>query len=100
IEFLSDADTSPMTEYRTKLKNAGDQLSGNPKSQGEIAKTLQSGNDTIGLRSARQSIADLIEAKGFSAAPASDAAAKLLKQPLDNLNVLLVGTDFEQIDKA
>jgi type VI protein secretion system component VasK len=42
----------------------------------------------------------LIDAKGFGAAPASDAAARLLKQPLDNLNVLLVGTDFEQIDKA
>jgi type VI secretion system protein ImpL len=100
IAFLSDKDTSPMTEYRAKLKSAGDQLGANPKSQGEIAKALQSGNDTIGLRSSRQAIADLIEASGFSAAPASDAAAKLLKQPLDNLNVLLVGTDFEQIDKA
>src|SRR5215208_5703696 len=100
IAFLSDKDTSPMTEYRAKLKSAGDQLGANPKSQGEIAKALQAGNDTIGLRSSRQAIADLIEANGFGAAPASDAAAKLLKQPLDNLNVLLVGTDFEQIDKA
>ena len=100
IEFLSDADTSPMTEYRTKLKNAGDQLGASPKTQGDLAKALQAGNDAIGLRPARQAVADLIDAKGFGAAPASDAAARLLKQPLDNLNVMLVGTDFEQIDKA
>ena len=100
IEFLADADASPMTEYRTKLKNASDQLAANPKSQGEIAKALQAGNDTVGLRASRQAVSDLIDQRGFGAAPASDAATKLLKQPLDNLNVLLVGTDFEQIDKA
>ena len=100
IEFLSDADTSAMTEYRTKLKGASDQLGASPKSQNDIAKALQSGNDSIGLRASRQAIADLIDSRNFNAAPASDAAARLLKQPLDNLNVLLVGTDFEQIDKA
>jgi type VI secretion system protein ImpL len=100
IQFASDADTSPMAEYRTRLKKAGDQLAANPKSQGDIAKALQAGNDSIGLSASRQEVADLLDQKGFGAAPASDAAAKLLKEPLDNLNVLLVGTDFEQIDKA
>ncbi len=99
-KFLADADASPITEYRTKLKNAGDQLAANPKSQGDIAKGLQAGNDNIGLRASRQAVAELVEQTGFGAAPASDAAAKLLQQPLDNLNVLLVGTDFEQIEKA
>lgn len=99
-EFLADKDTSLITEYRAKLKAAADQLAANPKSQSEIAKALQSGNDAIGLQSARQAVADSIDSKGFSAAPASDAAATLLKQPLDNLNLLLVGTDFEQVDKS
>jgi type VI secretion system protein ImpL len=100
IELASDADASPMAEYRTKLKKAGDQLAANSKSQGDIAKALQAGNDSIGLRASRQEVSDLLDQKGFGAAPASDAAAKLLKEPLDNLNVLLIGTDFEQIDKA
>jgi type VI secretion system protein ImpL len=99
-KFLSDADASPIAEYRTKLKNAGDQLAANPKSQGDIAKALQAGNDNIGLRASRQAVTELVDQTGFGAAPASDAAAKLLQQPLDNLNVLLVGTDFEQIEKA
>ena len=39
-----------MTEYRAKLKNAGDQLGGNPKiGKARSRKSLQSGNDTIGL---------------------------------------------------
>jgi type VI secretion system protein ImpL len=101
IQFvISNDDNPPVAEFRTKLKSAGDQLAANSKSQGEIAQALQSGNDTIGLRSTRQAVADMIESKGFGASPASDAAAKLFKQPLDNLNVLLVGTDFEQIEKA
>lgn len=101
IQFVSgEDDASLMAEYRARLKNAGDQLSANPKSQGEIAKALQAGNDTTGLRAARQTIADLIDAKGFTATPAGDAAATMLKQPLDNLNTLLVGADFEQIDTA
>lgn len=101
IQFVSEGEeNTPVTEYRARLKSAGDQLASSPKSQGELAQALQAGRDTTGLRAAQQSINDLLEAKGFGASPAGDAAAKLFKQPLDNLNVMLVGADFEQIDGA
>jgi type VI secretion system protein ImpL len=101
IEFMSGkADANAMTEYRTQLKKVDDTLSANTKALQEISKALQAGNDTIGLRAARQNINDSFEARGFNSTPASDAAAKFLKQPLDNLNTLLVGTDFAQIEKV
>src|SRR5829696_86859 len=101
IQFVSEGEEkTPITEFRARLKSAGDQLAASPKSQGELAQALQSGRDTTGLRAAQQSIGDLLEAKGFGASPAGDAAAKFFKQPLDNLNVMLVGADFEQINGA
>jgi len=100
IRFMSGkGDSSAMAQYRTQIKKVDDTLSANTKPLQEISKSLQAGNDTIGLRAARQAVNDSLEAKGFSGAPASDAAARLLKQPLDNLNTLLVGTDFSQIEK-
>src|SRR5215207_1672962 len=97
IQFVSEGEeNTPITEFRARLKSAGDQLAASPKSQGELAQSLQSGRDTTGLRAAQQSVTDLLEAGGFGASPAGDAAAKLFKQPLDNLNVMLVGADFEQ----
>ena len=100
-QFMSGKDeASPMAEYRTQLKKVGDALNTNPKPVAEISKAIQAGNDTVGLRAGRQAVADTLEAKGFNATPAGDAAARLLKLPLDNLNALLVGTDFEQMEKA
>jgi type VI secretion system protein ImpL len=100
IQFMSGkGDTSPMAEYRTQLKKVDDALNSNNKPLPELSKSLQAGNDTIGLRAARQGVSDSLDSKGFNSAPASDAAARLLKAPLDNLNTLLVGTDFAQIEK-
>lgn len=98
IQFVTAKDDQ-MTEYRTKLNAVTDQLRNNPKSLSELSKQMQAGDDRIGLRAGRQAVGDLLESKGFSASPSGEAASKVLRQPLDNLNTLLVGTDFEQIDK-
>lgn len=101
IKFVEGKeDASPMAEYRTKLKNVADQLNASNKPLSEISKALQSGTDLIKLGAVRREIDDTLEAKDFGTTPASDAASKLLKQPLNNLNTLLVGTDFEQIEKV
>jgi type VI secretion system protein ImpL len=99
-QFVSGKDeTSPIREYRTQLQKVADALNANNKSLAELSKAMQAGNDTIGLRPARQAVADSLESKGFNTTPASDAAARVIKLPLDNLNTLLVGTDFDQIEK-
>jgi type VI secretion system protein ImpL len=94
-----DADVSPLAEYRGQLKTVADALNNNARPVAEISKLLQSGNDTLGLRDGRQAVNDALAAKDFNASPASIAAANLMRQPLDNLSTLLVGTDFEQIAK-
>ncbi len=100
-QFIANQDdASPAAEYRTKLKNVSDKLNAEVKPLAEVSKSLQAGNDTTGVRQSRQAIADLLDSKGFNQTPASDATARLLKRPLDNLNTLLVGTDFEQIEKT
>ncbi|HEY0077419.1 MAG TPA: type VI secretion system membrane subunit TssM [Pyrinomonadaceae bacterium] len=99
IQFVGGKEEK-LTEYRTKLNAVTDGLRNNPKSLSELSKQMQAGDDRIGLRAARQAVGDLLEAKGFGASPGSEAASKVLRQPLDNLNTLLVGTDFEQIDKV
>jgi type VI secretion system protein ImpL len=102
IQFVSGkAESSPMAEYRTQLKKVADALNANGKPLGELSNAMQAGNDTIGLRAARQTVGDTLEAKGFnSASPAAEAAARALRLPLDTLNALLVGADFEQMEKA
>ncbi|MGH9900266.1 MAG: type VI secretion system membrane subunit TssM [Pyrinomonadaceae bacterium] len=99
IQFASGKGEK-MTEYRTKLNGVSDNLRKNTKPLNDIAKTMQAGNDQLGLGGARQGVGDLLEASGFSASTASDAGGDLLRQPLDNLNTLLFGTDLEQINKA
>ncbi|HEX7174311.1 MAG TPA: type VI secretion IcmF C-terminal domain-containing protein, partial [Pyrinomonadaceae bacterium] len=101
VQFVSGkADASPMAEHRAQLKKVADALNANNKPLSELSKAMQAGDDTIGLRPARQAVADSLEAKGFSSSPASGDAARVLRLPLDTLNTLLVGTDFEQIEKA
>lgn len=101
IQFVAgEGESAPLTEYRAQLKKVADTLNTNPKPIAELSKSLQAGNDPIGLVAARQAVTDTTEARGFAGSPAADAAARLLKQPLDNLNTLLVGTDFDQIEKA
>jgi type VI protein secretion system component VasK len=88
-----------LAEYRTHLKNVADALNSNTLPVPELSKTLQSGHDAVGLSAGRQAVADALAAREFDDSPASDAAAKLLRQPLDNLSAMLVGVDFEQIEK-
>ncbi len=100
MQFMSGkAESSPMAEYRTQLKKVADALNASSKPLNELSKGMQAGNDAINLRPARQTINDSLEAKGFNTSPAGDASARVLRLPLDTLNALLVGTDFEQIEK-
>ena len=102
IKFVAGKDDkSPLAQYRNHLKGVADKMNSSPQQLTEISKGVQAGNNAIGLRAARQAITDMIEIEpmNFSSSTASEAAAQLLKQPLDNLNTLLVGTDFEQMDK-
>lgn len=87
-------------EYRNKLNGVAGRLAAYNRRLEDLSRQMQAGDDRIGLAAARREVSDLLEQKGFNNNPASETAAKLLRQPLDNLNTLLVGTDFEQIEKA
>lgn len=102
IQFFAGKDEkSPAAEYRTQLKKVADKLNLENKSLAELSSAMQGGADTIGLAAARKTIEGSLETKGFdSASPAAEAAGRVLKLPLDSLNALLVGADFEQIEKT
>lgn len=97
ILFVSGKDERT-NEYRAKLNNVGDKLNRYPRSLPELSKQMQSA-DVIDLRVARQDVDSLLETKNFNATPAGEAAARLLRQPLDNLATLLSVTDFDQIQR-
>lgn len=99
--FGGKAEATPAAEYRTQLKKVAEKLSLESRSLADLSAAMQAGNDTIGLNAARKTVEGSLEAKGFdSASPAAEAAGRVLKLPLDSLNALLVGADFEQIEKA
>lgn len=102
IQFFGGKDDkSPAAQYRALLKKVSDSLNSNGKPLAELSNAMQGGNDTIGLTAARKAVDDSLETKGFnSASPASESAARVLRLPLDALNTLLVGADFEQIEKT
>lgn len=102
IQFFSGKDDkSPAAEYRALLKKVADRLNVEAKPLAELSNSMQTGTDTIGLAAARKAVDDSLETKGFnSASPASESAARVLRLPLDSLNTLLVGADFEQIEKT
>jgi type VI secretion system protein ImpL len=99
--FAGKDDKSPAAEYRALLKKVADRLNVEAKPLAELSNAMQTGTDTIGLAAARKAVDDALETKGFnSASPASESAARTLRLPLDSLNTLLVGADFEQIEKT
>ena len=51
-----------MAEHRAQLKKVADALNANTKPLSELSKAMQAGDDSIGLRPARQSVADSLEA--------------------------------------
>jgi type VI secretion system protein ImpL len=97
---LMSGDATATAEYRSRLKKVSDKLNSNPKSLEEISKGIQAGSDPIELNASRQFVNDMLDSKGFGSSTASDAAAQLLKRPLDNLNSTLVGADFELMERA
>lgn len=90
---------TPVATYLTTLKSVADKLN-TRKEIKEISQALQNGQDILGLESAQKSISDSLEGQGFKSSPASDTAAALLKQPLNNLEALLVGANLDQIEKT
>ncbi|HEX8339181.1 MAG TPA: type VI secretion system membrane subunit TssM [Pyrinomonadaceae bacterium] len=99
--FAGKDDKSPAAEYRALLKKVADRLNVEAKPLAELSNAMQTGTDTVGLAAARKAVDDSLETKGFnSASPASESAARVLRLPLDSLNTLLVGADFEQIEKT
>jgi type VI secretion system protein ImpL len=95
---LMSGDASATAEYRSRLKKVADKLKTSPKSLEEISKGIQAGSDQIDLTSSRQFINDMLDTRGFGSSTASDAAAQLLKRPLDSLNSTLIGADFELME--
>ncbi|MDQ3908745.1 MAG: hypothetical protein M3268_10450, partial [Acidobacteriota bacterium] len=87
-------------EYRSRLKKVADKLNANPKSLEEISKGIQAGNDPVELTPSRQFVNDMLDSKGFGSSTASDAAAQLMRRPLDSLSAVLVGADFDQMERA
>jgi type VI secretion system protein ImpL len=99
--FAGKAEASPMAQYLASIKKVADKLNSEVKPLAELSNAMQAGTDTIGLTAARKAVDDSLEAKGFnSASPAAEAAGRVLKLPLDTLHALLVGADFEQIEKT
>ncbi|HVF26749.1 MAG TPA: type VI secretion system membrane subunit TssM [Pyrinomonadaceae bacterium] len=97
IEFVERKDdTSKLQQYLKKLKSVGDKLQRNTnKSLADIAKAMAGGKDP--LDDVRAEIDGMLEP--MSSSPASEPAAQLLKQPLNNLYALLVNTGTEQLNK-
>ncbi|MET0645156.1 MAG: type VI secretion system membrane subunit TssM [Pyrinomonadaceae bacterium] len=102
IQFFAGKDEkSPAAEYRTHLKKVADRLNSQGKPLAELSNLMLSGDDVIGLVAARKAVDDSLETNRFnSASPAAEAAARVLRLPLDTLNTMLVGADFEQIEKT
>ncbi|HEV2764252.1 MAG TPA: type VI secretion system membrane subunit TssM, partial [Pyrinomonadaceae bacterium] len=90
-----------LTEYRNKLNFLAGNLGKTNRSIEELAKRMQNKQDDIQFLKTRREVTELLlERKQLKSTPAAETAAKLLLQPLDNLNSLLVGTEFEQMEKA
>jgi type VI secretion system protein ImpL len=100
IEFVAGkAGKQPLALYRTQLKSVADELKKNEKPLPAISKAFQAGTDSIKLREARGEVNDLLQEGRLNTTPPSKAAADLLRQPLDNLNTLLAGTDIGQVEE-
>jgi len=101
FQFVSSAakkDSSPMSQYRAELRRVLDPLEGATADQlAQTSKALLTGKDDLGLLKANQAISNLLEA--FRQAAAEDVKA-LLKQPLDNLQAMLYGGGYEQIERG
>ncbi len=91
-------DSAPISQYRAELRRVHDSVE--PLSQEQLAgaqKALAAGKDDIGLQKAEQNVSRMLES--FKSVPAS-AVAALLKQPLDNLRVLVYGKGYKEIEKT
>ena len=99
INFVEVKDNdSQLQQYLEKLGSVANKLQRNSnKPLTEISKAMEAGGDPIGLSAAHAEIEGMLEPMNSS--PAGEAVAQLLKQPLNNLNELLVGTGFAQTNK-
>ncbi|HYP28094.1 MAG TPA: type VI secretion system membrane subunit TssM [Blastocatellia bacterium] len=91
-------ESAPASQYRAALRRVLDSLESKSEDQlQQAAKSFITGKDEIGLQKAEQDVSRLLDT--FKTAAASDAA-RLLKQPLDNLRAMFYGGGYEQIDKG
>jgi type VI protein secretion system component VasK len=87
-----------MSQYRAQLRLVLDPLEATSDNQlQQTSQAFLTGKDELGLQKTEQAISGLLE--GFKTAAATDTAA-LLKQPLNNLRMLLYGGGAEQIVKG
>lgn len=91
-------DSAPISQYRAELRRVLDPLETLSAEQlGQMQKSLAAGKDDIGLQKAEQNVSRMLD--GFKTAAAADVSG-LLKQPLDNLRVLVYGKGYKEIEKT
>ncbi|MBC7911911.1 MAG: type VI secretion system membrane subunit TssM [Pyrinomonadaceae bacterium] len=91
-------DSAPISQYRAELRRVLDPLETLSAEQlAQTQKALASGKDEIGLQKAEQNVSRMLDP--FKTAAAADVAG-LLKQPLDNLRVLVYGKGYKEIEKT
>lgn len=91
-------DSAPISQYRAELRRVLDPLETISAEQlAQTQKNLASGKDEIGLQKAEQNVSRMLDP--FKTAAAADVAI-LLKQPLDNLRVLVYGKGYKEIEKT
>lgn len=91
-------DSAPISQYRAELRRVLDPLETLSAEQlAQTQKALASGKDDIGLQKAEQNVSRMLDP--FKTAAAADVAV-LLKQPLDNLRVLVYGKGYKEIEKT
>lgn len=97
ILFVSGKKGASLTKYLNDLQSVAEALNGDQRSLTDISRALQSKQGSVGrLEEARSAVTNTLAESRFAA---GDAAAKLLRQPLDNLYSRLAVIDFEQLEK-
>jgi type VI secretion system protein ImpL len=93
-----NAESAPISQYRAELRRVLDPLETISAEQlAQTQKALATGKDDIGLQKAEQNVSRMLDS--FKTAAAADVA-RVLKQPLDNLRVLVYGKGYKEIEKT
>ncbi|HEY0546757.1 MAG TPA: type VI secretion system membrane subunit TssM [Pyrinomonadaceae bacterium] len=92
-------ESAPISRYRAELRHVLDPLELMSAEQlAQTQKSMAAGKDDIGLQKSEQNVSNMLE--GFKATAAAADVSALLKQPLDNLRVLVYGKGYKDIEKS